>query len=132
MSIGQRLRRCYLLIGCLVSLGKLNIVKMQTKVTKHIMKYGGEIVKAELIFSVVVCVLATVSAFFFAPWGGVSEIITLRLMYLGFLFASSFGVIFVLRGTRFDVLKEIFEENNMAAALLVGSIFIAVALVIRG
>ena len=88
--------------------------------------------KAEIVFTLLICFLATMFAFFFAPYDGVTEIVTLRLIYVAFLFAASFGVVLSLRGTEFDVLNEIFTENNMAAAVLVGSIFIAVALVIGG
>lgn len=88
--------------------------------------------KTELIFTTLICLLATTCALFFAPYDGVTEIVTLRLIYLGFLFAASFGVVLSLRGTRFDVLREIFVENNVAASVLVGAIFIAVALVIGG
>lgn len=88
--------------------------------------------KTELIFTTLICLLATAGTLFFAPYDGVTEIVTLRLIYLGFLFAASFGVVLSLRGTRFDVLNEIFVENNVAAAVLVGAIFIAVALVIGG
>lgn len=88
--------------------------------------------KTEIIFTLLVCILASAFAFFFAPYDGVTEIVTLRLIYVAFLFAASFGVILSLRGTKFDVLNEIFVENNIAASVLVGAIFIATALVIGG
>lgn len=86
--------------------------------------------QAELLFTMAVVGLAGLSASFFAPMDGVLEIITLRLMYLAFLLAGAFGTMYVLRGTKYDVLREVFEENNMAAALVVAAIFIAVAMVI--
>lgn len=88
--------------------------------------------KPEIIFTLLVCILASAFAFFFAPYDGVTEIVTLRLIYLAILFAAFFGVVMSLRGTEFDVLKEIFVEHNVAASVLVGAIIVALAVVIGG
>lgn len=86
--------------------------------------------KPEFILTGLTALAATAAALFFAPWDGVSEILTLRLMYIAMLLAGAFGTLFVLRGTKYDVLREIFDENNTAAAVVVAAIFISMALVI--
>ena len=88
--------------------------------------------KTEIIFAVIVSVLAGVMAYLFAPFDGVSEILTLRALYIATLLGGAFATLTVLRGTHYDVLEEIFDENNTAAAIVVAAIFVSIALVIKG
>jgi hypothetical protein len=53
-------------------------------------------------------------------------------MNLSTFLVASFGFQFFLLGPSRNIPAEIFDENNQAAAIYVGAIFIAIALVIRG
>ncbi len=78
------------------------------------------------------CSIFAVAALFFLPnsWVGAAEIVTLHLMQIALLLAFAFGTLFFLKGTRYDIHKEIFEENSISAAVYAGAIILALAMVI--
>lgn len=88
--------------------------------------------KSELLWTLFISLTAVAASLVFAPWDGVSEIVTLRLIYLAFLMTGGFATLYVLRGTKYDTLREVFEEHNVAAAIVVAAILVSIALVIGG
>lgn len=70
-------------------------------------------------------------SFLFAPADiGLRELVLVKMTYVALLFGTVFGFLHFLRGTKTDVVKEIFAEKNTAAALFVVGLIIALALVI--
>lgn len=59
-----------------------------------------------------------------------SEIVVLRIVKLGLFFGTITSFIYFFNGTDADVYKEIFDENNIALAILMAGIFWAVAVII--
>ena len=77
----------------------------------------------------VAIIIAT--SFLFAPADiGLRELVLVKMTYVAMLLGTVFGFLHFLRGTRTDVIKEIFEEENGAAAVFVVGLIIALALVI--
>jgi hypothetical protein len=60
----------------------------------------------------------------------ITEIVTLKMIYVTILLTATIGILFFLRGTKCDVFDEIFIEHNVAAAILAASIAISIATVI--
>lgn len=58
------------------------------------------------------------------------EIIALSLTKIGILFVSVFFMIKPLYRFDFDILKEVFEEGNVAAGIFLAGIMIAIAIVL--
>lgn len=85
----------------------------------------------EKILTVLLAVIAILAVCFLpgAPLAA-AEILTLKLMYIALLLGVLFATVYALRGTNYDVLAEIFDTDNKAAAIFVGAIVIALALVI--
>lgn len=83
-----------------------------------------------LIVSLVIVTLLAV--FLLVPAGALAaaEIVTLRLMQLAVLLVAFFATVYCLRGTKYDVLQEVFERDNMAAAIFVSALLLAMAGVI--
>lgn len=54
----------------------------------------------------------------------------LKLVYVAFLLTVVYGLLYFLRGTKYDIHAEIFDQNNLPAAVFVGSIVLALATVI--
>lgn len=58
------------------------------------------------------------------------EIMTLKLLYVVLLLSVVFALIFVLRGTSWDFYEEIIGQHNVAGAIFVAALVIAIAVVI--
>ena len=84
-------------------------------------------------FSVLYLVCAIVLSYLFIStpeaFANLREIIALSLTKIGILYVSTFLLIKFLYKYDFDILKEIFEENNIAAAVFVFGIMISIAVV---
>jgi hypothetical protein len=85
----------------------------------------------EKIFALILVVLAVLSVVLLpgAPIAAL-EIMTLKLLYVAFLLAVAYALLHFLRGTKYDVHAEIFDQSNLAASLFVASLIISLALVI--
>jgi hypothetical protein len=53
----------------------------------------------------------------------VGELLSTKLVNAVTPLGMCMGFLYFLRGTQYDVLKDIFEEHNMAAAVFVASVF---------
>ncbi len=77
--------------------------------------------------------IGTVAAiYFFAPGSSmaVAEIIVLKMIYVSTLLFVAIGMLFFFRGTKYDIYEEIFDEHNVAAAIVTGALLIAIASVV--
>lgn len=83
---------------------------------------------------VIACVLILAGAYYAGAAGG-SGILTAiagSALNIGLFLAVAFGLQFFLAGVGRNVLKDIFDEHNTAAAYYIGAIFLALALLIKG
>lgn len=80
----------------------------------------------------VIFLLVTVAAIVFFGFAEMAlpEIITMKLVYITTLLVSGLGLLHFMHGTKFDVSHEIFEEQNIAAAIFVSGFLISLAMVI--
>jgi hypothetical protein len=85
----------------------------------------------EQIFTVILVALSAI-ALYFLPGStlAAAEIVTLKLIYISMLIGTTGSLVYFLRGTKYDIYAEIFDQNNSAAAILVGALILAVGLVI--
>lgn len=82
-------------------------------------------------FAAAVGVIAyVVSEKFSSPELVMTDILAIKLTYVAMLLGASFGLFYFLKGTAFDVMREIFEEQNAGAALLAVGYLVAIALVL--
>jgi hypothetical protein len=85
-------------------------------------------------FSILYLVCAIILSYLFVStpeaFANLREIIALSLTKIGILYVSSFLLIKFLYKYEFDILREIFEENNIAAAIFVLGIMLSIAIVI--
>lgn len=88
--------------------------------------------KSEALLALAVSALAGAALYFIPGSSAAAEILTLKVMYLATMLAGVFATLYALKGTKFDVLEEVFDENNTSAGIVVGSVFISIALVIAG
>ena len=90
---------------------------------------GIEMKTAEFSLIVSLIVLTLLAVFLLIPSGvlAAAEIVTLRLMQLAVLLVAFFATVFCLHGTKYDVLQEVFEEDNIAAAIFVSALLLAMA-----
>ena len=85
----------------------------------------------EKFFAFLTVAVVILLSFLFAPADiGLRELVLVKMTYVALLFGTVFGLLHFLRGTKTDVIKEIFEEKNSAAALFVVGMIIALSLVI--
>lgn len=85
----------------------------------------------EKIFAAIMVILAgTAVAILPGAAMPAADIVTLKLLYIALLLSVIYGLLHFLRGTKCDIQAEIFDENNLAGAVFVGSIIIALAMVI--
>lgn len=82
-------------------------------------------------FAGILTVLAVALAFFAQQLTGQNlEILAIKLVNVALLTGTSLAFIKFTKGTKFDVLKEIFEEHNISAAIYIGLFVLALALAI--
>lgn len=87
---------------------------------------------AELVLIIGIIVVTALALFLLVPGGSLAaaEIVTLRLIQLAVMLISFFVSIFCLHGTKYDVMEQIFERDNMAAALFVSALMLSISGVI--
>lgn len=86
----------------------------------------------EKLFALVWLFATVAAVYFLAPGNGAAivEIVVLKMIYVAVLLTVAVGLLFFLRGTKFDVYQEIFGEDNIAAAILVAALLLSVAAVV--
>lgn len=82
--------------------------------------------------SIVWVLTALIAGIFLSPslQLNLSEIIVLRVVKLGLFFGTIASFIWFFNGTDADVYEEIFDENNIALAILMAGLFYAVAIIL--
>lgn len=80
----------------------------------------------------VVAVIATyvVAKVMGSPDLQLADILIIKVAFVTTLLAATVTLLYFLRGTDYDVLREIFDEANTSAAIFVAGIMLAIALAI--
>lgn len=88
--------------------------------------------RAETVYVVVIALLSTVCGFLFAQGRELAlmDIVLVKLVSTSVFLVFTFSLLFSLRGTKYDVLKEIFDEDKGGAAIFTGLLLVAMALVV--
>jgi len=88
--------------------------------------------KPEMIFAIIVAVLAAVGGLLFAPGRELAlvDIVLVKMVSVAVFLAFTSGLLFTLRGTKYDPLTEIFDQDKNAAAIFTGLLLVALALVL--
>ena len=79
-------------------------------------------------FSVVLVVLACVLGYFADRFGVSGQIFSVKFINVAMLLGTSSALIFFTHDTKYDVIREVFDEGNVAAALYIGLSVIALAI----
>lgn len=88
--------------------------------------------KAETILTAIVVLTAAAGGYFLAPGRelALADIVLVKVVTLSVFLITALGMLYTLKGTRYDVLREIFDENNNAGAIFSGLLLVAIALVL--
>lgn len=88
--------------------------------------------KSETIFTVVVAVLCGVAGFFLAPGRELAllDIVLVKAVSVSVFLCFTVALLFSLRGSQYDPLREIFDEDKGGAAIFTGLLLVALALVV--
>lgn len=88
--------------------------------------------KTETIYTIIVAVLACAGGYFLAPGRelALTDIVLVKVVSVSVFLALSVGLLYALRGIKYNVLAEVFDEDNIAGAIFTGLMMIALALVI--
>ena len=86
----------------------------------------------EKVFAGLFLLATVVATYYLAPGSGlaVAEIVVLKMIYVSVLLVVSIGLLFFLRGTKYDIYAEVFDQHNIAAAVVIAALLLAVANVI--
>ncbi len=87
--------------------------------------------KAETVFAVIVVFLAAAGGYMFAPGRelALADIVLVKVVSVATFLALAVGMLASLRGIKYNVLAEVFDQNNTAGALFVGLLLVALAMV---
>jgi len=88
--------------------------------------------KSETIYTIIIIALAAVGGYFLAPGRelALTDIVLVKVVSVATFLALAFGMIKALKGVSYNVLEEVFDQNNVAGALFTGLLMVALALVI--
>lgn len=88
--------------------------------------------KSETIYTIIIVALAAVGGYFFAPGRelALTDIILVKSVSVAVFLSITVGMLAALRGIKYNVLAEVFDENNVAGAIFTGFLLVAIALVI--
>lgn len=88
--------------------------------------------KSEAIYTIIVGIIAALLGYFLAPGRELSlgDIVIVKMVAVAIFMAVSVGLLYALRGIKYNVLAEVFDENNVAAGIFTGLILVAMALVV--
>lgn len=87
--------------------------------------------RSEAIFTIIIVLLAAAGGFFLAPGRelALADIVLVKVVSVATFLALAVGLMASLRGVQYNVLAEVFDENNTAGALFVGLFLLALAVV---
>lgn len=87
--------------------------------------------KSETVFAVIVAFLAAVGGYLFAPGRELAlvDIVLVKVVSVAVFLSLTVGLLASLRGIKYNVLAEVFDEHNTAGAIFTGLLLIALALV---
>lgn len=89
--------------------------------------------KSETIYTIIIAAMAAVGGYFIAPGRelALADIVLVKIIGVACYMAAAIGLLFALRGVKYNVLAEVFDENNTAGAIFTGLLLIALALVAK-
>ncbi|MGE0156687.1 MAG: hypothetical protein AB7T17_06630 [Geobacter sp.] len=89
--------------------------------------------KTETLYTAVLIILALAGGYFFAPGRelALADIVLVKIVSVAVFMAAAVGLLYALRGVKYNVLAEVFDQNNTAGALFVGLLLVALALVLK-
>lgn len=90
--------------------------------------------KSETIYTIIIVALAAAGGYFFAPGRelALTDIVLVKVVSVATFLALSVGLLAALRGVEYNVLAEVFDQDNTAGALFVGLLLLALAVVVAG
>lgn len=90
--------------------------------------------RTETVYTIIIVALAAVGGYFLAPGRelALSDIVLVKVVSVATFMALAVGLIASLRGVNYNVLDEVFDQNNTAGALFVGLMLVSLALVVAG
>lgn len=88
--------------------------------------------KSETIYTIIIVLLAAVGGFFLAPGRelALTDIVLVKFVSVATFLALAVGMLAALRGVKYNVLAEVFDENNTAGAIFAGLLLVSLALVV--
>jgi len=88
--------------------------------------------KSETIYTIIIVALAAIGGYFLAPGRelALTDILLVKFVSVATFLALAVGMLAALRGVKYNVLAEVFDENNTAGAIFSGLLLVAIALVI--
>lgn len=89
--------------------------------------------KTETLYSLLIVMLAAVGGYFFAPGRELAlvDIVLVKVVSVAVFMSSTVGLLYALRGVKYNVLAEVFDQNNTAGAIFAGLLIVALALVLK-
>ena len=89
--------------------------------------------KSETIFSAIIVLLAAAGGYFLAPGRelALADIVLVKVVSVAAFLVLAMGLLASLRGVKYNVLAEVFDQNNTAGALFVGLLLVALAMVCK-
>lgn len=89
--------------------------------------------KSETIYTIIIALLAAVGGYFIAPGRelALADIVLVKVVSVATFMAAAIGLLVALRGITYNVLAEVFDDNNMAGAIFTGLLLVALALVAK-
>jgi dolichyl-phosphate-mannose--protein O-mannosyl transferase len=88
--------------------------------------------KSETIYTIIIVALAAIGGFFLAPGRelALTDIVLVKFVSVATFLALAVGMLAALRGVKYNVLAEVFDENNTAGAIFAGLLLVSIALVV--
>ncbi len=88
--------------------------------------------KTETIYTVILVLLALAGGLLFAPGRelALADIVLVKIVSGATFFALAIGMLAALRGVKYNVLTEVFDQDNTAGAIFTGLFLVTLALVI--
>lgn len=89
--------------------------------------------KTETIYAIIICAIAGIGAYFFAPGRelALADIILVKVVSVAVFLSVAFGLIYAMRGIQRNIMAEVFDEHNTAAAFFTGLVLVALAMVCK-
>lgn len=88
--------------------------------------------RTETIYTIIIAVIAATGGFFFAPGRelALTDLVLVKVVSVATFLTLAVGLIYSLRGLKYNVLAEVFDENNTAGAIFTGLLLVSLALVV--